>query len=346
MGVDGRLRCLGNKQHLKQKYGKGYTMELSTHDGNDGLVQDWVRKNMPDMTLCTEESQPGHFLYQVQQSAFDLSSGFAAIEAAQQSLGITNFSISQTTLEQVFNRFASDQVQEAAQISEASLEKAVQHNLPSCAGLFCCPGQEYNWEVSCADAPPLQVSVKFNHSSCVCCRGNPGVVTIDNQPVHIMTHDNDLQQVLIEGSTEPGCRHSCCGCASCCGCNSLVCCSELKHTFVAHGHVFELVPFSEVPCTSHAQPCMLFVDGLEVESGVKRNDYLKIVFHNACFKYFCIVGIPMFVITAMLISTSAQSGSFFSTPTCRHCANVPRLLLYMLHLGKSMPVLSLQERRG
>ena len=90
-----------------------------------------------------------------------------------------------------------------------------------------------------------------------------------------------------------------------------MCCSELKHTFVAHGHVFELVPFSEVPCTSHAQPCMLFVDGLEVESGVKRNDYLKIVFHNACFKYFCIVGIPMFVITAMLISTSAQSGSFF-----------------------------------
>ena len=25
------------------------------------------------------------------------------------------------------------------------------------------------------------------------------MVTIDNQPVHIMTHDNDLQQVLIEG---------------------------------------------------------------------------------------------------------------------------------------------------
>merc|ERR1711865_1267268 len=30
--VDGRLRCLGNKQHLKEKYGKGYSMELSTAD--------------------------------------------------------------------------------------------------------------------------------------------------------------------------------------------------------------------------------------------------------------------------------------------------------------------------
>ena len=40
--VGGRLRCLGSVQHLKSRYGKGYTLELRTEeadaDGADAFV--------------------------------------------------------------------------------------------------------------------------------------------------------------------------------------------------------------------------------------------------------------------------------------------------------------------
>lgn len=55
---------------------------------------------------------------------------------------------------------------------------------------------------------------------------------------------------------------------------------------------------------------MLFVDGVEAESGVKRNGYLQTVFRKACWKYCCVVGCPTFLITVALFMLSRSNAVF------------------------------------
>jgi hypothetical protein len=75
-------------------------MELSINGDvpKDG-IESWVAKTMPGMTL--EAAQDGHLRYQVDTPDFQLSAAFETMQKSHQSLGIANFSISQTTLEQV-----------------------------------------------------------------------------------------------------------------------------------------------------------------------------------------------------------------------------------------------------
>ncbi|XP_030747414.1 ATP-binding cassette sub-family A member 5-like [Sitophilus oryzae] len=113
--VKGELRCLGSTQHLKNLYGAGYTLEMKlkggestpTSETGDRLEQlkEFVLELFPDATL--QETFVDRLVFSVpQQSVPSLANCFMQLEKAKLELEIEEYSFSQTTLEQVFLKFA------------------------------------------------------------------------------------------------------------------------------------------------------------------------------------------------------------------------------------------------
>ncbi|KAF0287477.1 ATP-binding cassette sub-family A member 8-A [Amphibalanus amphitrite] len=108
-----REKCLGSTQHLKNKYGGGYMLEMKLGAGDDlsdriSEARRLVSEVFPAAIL--EESYGERLRYKIpQQDVGSLSKGFSEMEAAKQRLGMEEYSLSQTTLEQVFLRFAKEQ---------------------------------------------------------------------------------------------------------------------------------------------------------------------------------------------------------------------------------------------
>lgn len=113
--VKGELRCLGSTQHLKNLYGAGYTLEMklrggdstptSTTGSRQNDIPDFVSGLFPDAVL--QESFADRLVFSVpQQSVPSLANCFMQLEKAKIELDIEEYSFSQTTLEQVFLKFA------------------------------------------------------------------------------------------------------------------------------------------------------------------------------------------------------------------------------------------------
>ena len=98
--VDGTLRCIGNKTHLKNKYGSGFEMSLriKSADQYDAVIE-FVAAAMPLAKLGEYRSLKFTFAL---PPGTRLSLVFAQIEAEKESLGVTDYSIAQTSIEQVF----------------------------------------------------------------------------------------------------------------------------------------------------------------------------------------------------------------------------------------------------
>ena len=106
--VNGRLACLGTSQHLKSKYGQGYLMEVKTRNLDKEVdVHEFVTSLSPGAVL--DESHSGQMKYQLPEG-MQLSRLFRAIEGKKAELEIEDYSVSQTTLEQVFLTFARRQL--------------------------------------------------------------------------------------------------------------------------------------------------------------------------------------------------------------------------------------------
>jgi ATP-binding cassette subfamily A (ABC1) protein 3 len=149
--VNGQFKCLGSIQHLKNKYGSGYTLQakvrkdghsnhqrtsptsLSTseeeanspdpHIGNRGGVSTAPPTDESDTTrlhafindtfpgaILLEEHQ-GEVTYQLCNEMLSWATVFREMERHRERLGVIDYSVSQTTLEQVFINFAKDQAE-------------------------------------------------------------------------------------------------------------------------------------------------------------------------------------------------------------------------------------------
>lgn len=107
--VNGQFKCLGSIQHLKTKYGDGYTLTVRVSSSVPTLqpIQDFIRANFPASFL--KEVHLNMLEYQLPTEGTALSSLFGIMEANRRDLGIEDYSISQTTLDQVFISFAKQQ---------------------------------------------------------------------------------------------------------------------------------------------------------------------------------------------------------------------------------------------
>ncbi|XP_046440757.1 ABC-type organic anion transporter ABCA8-like [Daphnia pulex] len=125
--VKGELRCMGTGQHLKNRYGSGYLLELklkslgSETSGSASLADVDSSRSERKENLTTfinslftsahvQESFEDRIIFGIaQDNISSLSETFQALEEAREKLSIEEYSFSQTTLEQVFIKFAHEQ---------------------------------------------------------------------------------------------------------------------------------------------------------------------------------------------------------------------------------------------
>lgn len=108
--VSGRLQCLGSAQHLKSRFGGGYQIEIRCVPER---VQECValcQQICPQAAV--EEVHGGYVRLGVERQAMDLAAMFDGLEGHKQQLQIAEYSVSQSSLEQVFLRFAAAQEEE------------------------------------------------------------------------------------------------------------------------------------------------------------------------------------------------------------------------------------------
>lgn len=117
--VNGQFKALGSLQHLKNKFGRGYTLELQLNNiSSSDKVKDFIETNFKTATLKEEFSSQITYdilVYAVENSEdadksvenSDISLGriFGLMEENKEELDLQGYSLCQRTLEQIFLGF-------------------------------------------------------------------------------------------------------------------------------------------------------------------------------------------------------------------------------------------------
>uniref|UniRef100_A0A8C7NR11 P-type phospholipid transporter n=1 Tax=Oncorhynchus mykiss TaxID=8022 RepID=A0A8C7NR11_ONCMY len=101
--VNGRFQCLGSVQHLKNRFGDGYTIVLrlsGTKPPEDPCTVDtYIKGSFPGIEL--KERHQNVLQYQLPSHSCSLARVFDVLSNNHEELGIADYSVSQTTLDQV-----------------------------------------------------------------------------------------------------------------------------------------------------------------------------------------------------------------------------------------------------
>ncbi|CAC9461754.1 ATP-binding cassette protein subfamily A, member 6 [Leishmania infantum JPCM5] len=105
--ADGALRCIGDKIHLKQKYGSGFELSVRVAQRDvRAAVQRFVGENFPAAVL--NEFKGKRLVFALPQDT-KLSEAFWQLQQNKRRLHITDYTVSQTSIEQVFLRISEQQ---------------------------------------------------------------------------------------------------------------------------------------------------------------------------------------------------------------------------------------------
>uniref|UniRef100_M4AKC9 ATP binding cassette subfamily A member 1 n=1 Tax=Xiphophorus maculatus TaxID=8083 RepID=M4AKC9_XIPMA len=99
--VNGRFRCLGSVQHLKNRFGDGYTIILRVAGPDPDLrpVMKFIESELSGSTL--KEKHRNMLQYQLPSSLSSLAHIFSTFANNKDALRIEDYSVTQTTLDQV-----------------------------------------------------------------------------------------------------------------------------------------------------------------------------------------------------------------------------------------------------
>ncbi|XP_032357710.1 cholesterol transporter ABCA5 isoform X1 [Etheostoma spectabile] len=122
--VSGQLRCIGSIQHLKGKYGQGYSLEVKLREELTGLQQvallhKEILRIFPH--AARQESFATLMVYKIpMEDVKSLAKSFSQLESAKQTFNFEEYNFSQSTLEQVFMEFAKEQENEEDEVGSLS----------------------------------------------------------------------------------------------------------------------------------------------------------------------------------------------------------------------------------
>ena len=110
--VGGMLRCLGSIQHLRSKFGQGFSLvaklgreDLEKHEKTSvDKVTKWMGENFKQVTL--RDSHRGVLQFHLGDKNLKWSSAFKIMERGKEDLHLEDYHLSDTTLESIFLSFA------------------------------------------------------------------------------------------------------------------------------------------------------------------------------------------------------------------------------------------------
>jgi len=105
--VAGSLKCIGTSQHLKSRFGLGFQLDISTGSNPVDLARQFVNKifHKAEELECYASSMK----YRIPPQNMSLAQIFTVVEQNKEKVGIAEYSVGQTTLEQIFIYFAKQQ---------------------------------------------------------------------------------------------------------------------------------------------------------------------------------------------------------------------------------------------
>uniref|UniRef100_A0A8C8T3P5 ATP-binding cassette, sub-family A member 3 n=1 Tax=Peromyscus maniculatus bairdii TaxID=230844 RepID=A0A8C8T3P5_PERMB len=106
--VQGQFKCLGSPQHLKSKFGSGYSLQAKVRsEGKQEVLEEFkafVDLTFPGSILEDEHQDMVH--YHLPGCDLSWAKVFGILEKAKEKYGVDDYSVSQISLEQVFLSFA------------------------------------------------------------------------------------------------------------------------------------------------------------------------------------------------------------------------------------------------
>ena len=83
------------------------------------VIQDQFKNSYPDIVLV--ERHDFHFRFRIRQPDLHIARVFEVIEENKSRIGILEYSVSQTSLEQIFNQFAAKQEEESGKVMGSNM---------------------------------------------------------------------------------------------------------------------------------------------------------------------------------------------------------------------------------
>eukprot|EP01094_Clydonella_sp_ATCC50884_P004693 TRINITY_DN13724_c0_g1_i1.p1 TRINITY_DN13724_c0_g1~~TRINITY_DN13724_c0_g1_i1.p1 ORF type:complete len:845 (+),score=259.83 TRINITY_DN13724_c0_g1_i1:97-2631(+) len=103
----GRLRAIGSSLHLKNKYGEGYSLRINCDKASVDYVVRWVSEMWPQAKLVERFAEL--LTFQIKREHIVISEMFDQMEMNRERVGVVDWGISQTTIEDVFLKIAREE---------------------------------------------------------------------------------------------------------------------------------------------------------------------------------------------------------------------------------------------
>ncbi|KAL4225933.1 hypothetical protein ACF0H5_013921 [Mactra antiquata] len=117
--VNGNFVCLGSPQHLKNKFGHGYTLFCRMgidSSGNTASSEPLLQFIKSTFTGATKfDDNTGYIHFTIPDDNAKLGQIFGIMEASKKQYNVEDYSVHQTSLEQIFLSFVKDQIPPAEQ---------------------------------------------------------------------------------------------------------------------------------------------------------------------------------------------------------------------------------------
>ena len=125
--VNGCFRCLGSTQHLKNRFGDGYTIKIRLKSSLNSTIDQTILNNFSS-NFVLKERHINVLQYEIAEQHVSLKEIFSTLEQLLHDERITDYSVSQNTLDNVFVNFVRDQSDRFEQSNKQSKRRKKKSN--------------------------------------------------------------------------------------------------------------------------------------------------------------------------------------------------------------------------
>ncbi|KAL4218636.1 ATP-binding cassette sub- A member 2 [Mactra antiquata] len=153
----GQLKCLGSVQHLKDKFGNGYTLTLTLRSSNTvTTVREYIENTIPTCKLKYRGHQS--LVYDIKILCTELADIYKSMEDIPGHLEVMDYSLNQNTLDNVFINFATEHYEEHSNVTMTTDEPISDENTTQSA--YTCNNDD--------DEPLIELQQQsINNDDCI-----------------------------------------------------------------------------------------------------------------------------------------------------------------------------------